>query len=166
MFVPFEQLDETSRVWIYQSASKLTEQQAEAINVDLYTFLQEWTAHNEMLHTNGKVYYNQFVVIFVDERFSGASGCSIDKSIHYIEHLEKKYDISLSERKKVAFLDDSNPNNGSVIKLSELSHLNTLVESGEINEDTMFFDNLVKTKYDFEKHWLKPFKNSWHKRFI
>jgi len=38
--------------------------------------------------------------------------------------------------------------------------------SGKINDETLVFDNLVKTKDQFLTQWLLPLKDSWHRRFV
>jgi hypothetical protein len=37
------------------------------------------------------------------------------------------------------------------------------VESKEVNDDTIVFNNLVQTKRDFEAKWQVPYKDSWLK---
>jgi len=38
--------------------------------------------------------------------------------------------------------------------------------SNLINDDTKVFDHLVATKKDFDTNWMKPLKESWHKRLV
>lgn len=166
MVVEFDQLDRSSRVWIYQSEHLLTDTQVEKIKVELNDFLEQWTSHNAKLYTSGAVYYNRFLVIFVDERFIGAGGCSIDKSVHFIEMLEKKYEVSLLGRTQVAFISDKENFVPTDILTADLSSLGILLEKGEISEETLVFDNLVKSKTEFETQWIKPLGHSWHKRFV
>ena len=110
-----------------------------------------------------------FIAIFVDERFAGASGCSIDKSVHFIGMLEKKYDISLMERTYVAYMqkaEDSEGEDISKIFTLPLSELKASYDDGNVNDETFVFDNLVKTKGEFLKRWVVPLGESWHKRFV
>jgi len=166
MVVEFDQLDRSSRVWIYQSEHLLTDTQVEKIKVELNDFLEQWTSHNAKLYTSGAVYYNRFLVIFVDERFIGAGGCSIDKSVHFIEMLEKKYEVSLLGRTQVAFISDKENFVPTDIFTANLSSLGILSEKGEISGETLVFDNLVKSKAEFQAQWIKPLGHSWHKRFV
>ena len=39
-------------------------------------------------------------------------------------------------------------------------------EAGKINDETLVFDNLVKTKADFDAKWQVPLGTSWHKRMV
>ncbi|MFZ1749015.1 MAG: hypothetical protein WAU01_02435 [Saprospiraceae bacterium] len=165
MLIPYEKLDAQSRVWIYQASDILTSDQVLGIKTELNEFLEDWTAHNAQLFTFGDVYYDRFLVIFADERFTGASGCSIDKSVHFIENIEKKYGISLLGRMQVAYLDGLKSDAKSIMT-SPLNDLQGLFADGVINSQTLVFDNLVKTKADFESKWTKPLQESWHKRFV
>lgn len=162
-------LDHSSKVWVYQAKDALTDEQTEGIREDLYAFLQQWTSHNNRLFTYGNVFHYQFIAIFVDERYAGASGCSIDKSVHFIEALEQKYNISLMERTQVAFMEKEIDEDGediSKIYTIELNDLGKAYHDGVIHDQTFVFDNLVKTKGDFLQRWVLPFGESWQKKFV
>jgi hypothetical protein len=49
-------------------------------------FCIQWTAHGANLKAYGEVRHHRFIVMIVDETAAGASGCSIDKSIHFIRN--------------------------------------------------------------------------------
>jgi len=55
---------------------------------------------------------------------------------------------------------------GETVKAAPRMEFAALYKSGEINNETLVFDNLVKTKGDFDKHWVKPLGESWHKRMV
>ena len=166
MLVEYKQLDPASRVWIYQSTHLLTDEQVEAIRLDLADFLEHWTAHNRQLYTWGDVLYHRFVVIMADERYAGASGCSIDKSVHFLEQLERKFHISLMERNQVAYLFHNEKTDRDSIKTCRLDELKTLMGQGILGPDALVFDNLVKSKEQFDTEWQKPVTVSWHRKFI
>lgn len=166
MLAAYEQLDPASRVWIYQCDRKLTDEEVLAMRPELTDFLEQWTAHNRQLYTWGDVLYHRFVVIMADERYAGASGCSIDKSVHFVEYLEKKYRISLLSRTLVAYLYHNETTHRDAIKTCQLDELAAKMADGTIDDDTLVFDNLVKTKADFESSWQKPVSASWHRKFV
>jgi len=41
-----------------------------------------------------------------------------------------------------------------------------MYQKGELTDETIVFDNLVKTKGDFEVNWRKKLGESWHKRMV
>jgi len=166
MLVPIQDLDDKSRVWIYQSSESLSEEQVIAIKSELLQFLEKWTSHNQRLYTSGDVLYNRFIVIMVDETYVGTGGCSIDKSIHFIEDLESRFNLTLLERTQVAYLTNFSDSNITSINTTHLDNLHQMIQNKSISEDTVVFNNLVKTKLDFLSSWKIPLGQSWHKRFL
>src|SRR5271165_5421624 len=97
------QFSENSRVWVYQANKKLSDNEANQMQNDLNSFTTSWTAHNHQLKAKGEVRYNRFIILTVDESQAGASGCSIDKSVHFIKHLEQQFNINLLDRFNLAY---------------------------------------------------------------
>lgn len=155
-------LDDRSRVWIYQADQELTEETRHEIQGYLYQFLSQWTAHHAELKSYGNLFHDQFLTLFVDETTAPASGCSIDSSVHFVEQLGQKYNVDFFNRMIFSYLDESNE---QVITLSNVD-FKAAYANGAITDNTLVFDNLVKTKDQFLKEWLKPLKDSWHKRFV
>ncbi|MBK9150151.1 MAG: ABC transporter ATPase [Saprospiraceae bacterium] len=169
MFLDLIALDNHSKVWIYQSKDQMDDDTVRSVNADLRDFLNYWTSHNRQLYTYGNIFHHRFVTIFVDETHADASGCSIDKSVHFIESLEMKYGLSLFDRENVAIMEKQFDEEGediSTIYTLPLSGLKDALKEGRINEQTLVFNNLVKTKEEFLKKWIVPLHQSWHKRFI
>ena len=92
MYVPFEDLPEESRVWIYQSNRKFSDAEFTEIENDLKTFLEGWAAHGTSLESSYQLKYNRFIVLAVNQDVQAATGCSIDASVEFIQALEKKYE--------------------------------------------------------------------------
>ena len=72
------------------------------------------------------------------------------------------YKVDFFNRMIFSYLDEANE---KVITLSK-DDFKAAYTDGTINDDTLVFDNLVKTKDQFLTEWLKPLKDSWHKRFV
>ena len=96
----------------------------------------------------------------VDESLAGASGCSIDKSVHFIKQIEQHYGVDLFDRMTFTYKD------GETVKSAPRMEFAELYKMGKINDATLVFDNLVKTKGDFTSNWVKPLGESWHKRMV
>ncbi len=159
MFVPFDTLENTARVWIYQSARKFTEAERLTISETLSAFTQEWVAHGNALKTSFKIFYDQFIVLAADESFNEASGCSIDGSIRVIKQIDQQYMLNLFDRKKVAFKKGSI----EVVDLSELSKTRT---EGIWQDNTLVFNNVVTVKGELETKWILPANQTWLKRYL
>ena len=151
---------EESKVWIYQSNRPFSEEEIETIKSEIHAFTDQWVSHSQQLMAFGMLMHGQFIVLMVDETRSGASGCSIDKSVHFMKYLEQKYNVSLFDRTTFAYFENEE------IKLMQQKEMSDLYKSGVINDETMVVNNLVKTRREFEQGWVIPLKNSWHKRMI
>ena len=95
-----------SRVWVYICNRNLLEEESTALQQQLDTFCRQWTAHNQALMATAEVFENQFVVLMVDETHAGASGCSIDKSVHFLEQLGESLNIDFFERMRFAWVGE------------------------------------------------------------
>lgn len=160
MLIPFEELDKNSKIWIYQSDRKLTEEEESFVQKNTESFLVEWTAHGNSLQAGMQLLYGQFLIIGVNEGVNEASGCSIDKSVQYITELGNALNIDLLQRSKVAV------KNQAQIQLIDFSEIKSAVASGIISRETEVFNNAIVSKQDLESNWLLPAANSWIKRYF
>ena len=160
MLVPSSQLPDHSRIWIYQSSREFTRDEIESISAETENFLQTWTAHDKSLKAGFEIRYNRFLILMIDEKVAGASGCSIDKSVHFVQALEKKYDINFLDRMKFAF--DSE--NG--VEVVSGDRFRELFSSGALTGDSLVFNNLIGTKKELSTGWKIPVKDSWHHNFV
>lgn len=149
-----------SRVWIYPASREITYDELDAIRPGLFLFLERWTAHNKSLNTYGNVFHRRFLGLFVDESLTGASGCSIDSSVHFVQNLGQQLDIDFFNRQDIHLLIEEE------VVTYKLNDLKSLFSNGIIDENTLFFNNLVKTKEQFLNSWVIPIKDGWAKRFI
>ena len=156
----YDLLPEDTRVWIYQANRPLGDAEVNELRPALEQFADQWVSHNQQLRAFGGVFHKQFIVLMVDESQAGASGCSIDKSVYFIKQIENAFQINLFDRMTFTYKD------GDLIKSAHRDDFASLYNSGKINDDTLVFDNLVKTKKDFDQVWLKPLGQSWHKRMV
>jgi hypothetical protein len=154
------EFSDESRVWIYQSNRALTVEEAKNLDMELNLFANQWTAHDQLLRATGQVLLNRFIVLIVDESKTGASGCSIDKSVHFMQVLEKAYNLDLFDRMTFAYKQDGE------VKTAKSNEFADLYKAGKINDQTPVFDNLVISLKDLKEKWIKPLSESWHKKFV
>lgn len=159
MYVNFNNLADDARIWIYQSNRSLTDQEQEEINTDLKTFLEQWTAHGKDLKAGFELKYKRFIIIGLDAQ-TQASGCSIDASVHFIQELEKKYEIDLLDRMNVSFKQ------GDFIAYKTLKDFKVMAKNKSVSKNTVVFNNLVATKAEYLDHWEVPASESWHSNFV
>jgi hypothetical protein len=145
-----------SRVWIYQADKKLTDEVVQQIQKELDKFTTGWTAHNNQLKAKGEVRYNRFLILIVDESQAGASGCSIDKSVHFMQNIGQHFNINLFDRFNLAYRD------GEEILSLPRHAFEDMLKQGKINTETIVYNNMVQNLTELETKWEVPFKNSWH----
>jgi hypothetical protein len=150
------QFSENSRVWVYQANRKLTDNEVEDIKVLLDDFTTGWTAHNNQLKAKAEIRYDRFLILIVDEGQAGASGCSIDKSVHFMQQLETQFNINLFDRFNLAYRDENE------ILSAPRHEFEELLKQGSINTNTVVFNNMVQNLAELENKWEVPFKESWH----
>ncbi|WP_298881390.1 ABC transporter ATPase [uncultured Polaribacter sp.] len=160
MFTEYNNLPNTSRVWIYQSDREFTEKEIEFISSKAVEFINQWTRHGDDLKGSFTIKYNQFFVLAVDESFNNVSGCSIDSSVRFIQKIENELKLDLMNKMNVTFKDNNN------INLVKLSDFQRFAKEQKVTTETIVFNNMVATKADFENNWEIKAKDSWHKRFL
>jgi len=160
MFIDFELLPDSSRIWVYQADRTLTEHEVEQIAKKLVPFVSNWKRHGDDLKASFKIVYQQFVILAVDEDYNDVSGCSIDASVHIIREIEKELNIDMFDKMKVTFKDGTNIN---TITLQEFK---TYAKQQKINTKTVVFNNMINSKIDLINAWEIEAGKSWHAKFL
>ena len=161
MFVPFETLPESSKVWIYQLSRLMSDEEAEQLFTEAKLFVDNWTAHQANLKASVTVLYNVFVIFAVDESHNDASGCSIDSKVHFIKSIEKKMGMDFFDRFKVAFACGK-----AGVSIVPLHDLNNFLSNKTISAHTLVFNNLISDLSEFRNSWKVPLKDSWVINFV
>ena len=151
--IAFRELPPHSRIWIYQNTREFTSSEAESIKKKAEEFVTQWTSHDQLMKASIEIFHNRFVVVCVDEKTAPASGCGIDKSVKFIQTMEKEFSITLLDRMNVAYRKDGKILSGPIAELKNAGNVTV-------------FNNLVATKEEFEKNWEVPLEKSWHLKFI
>lgn len=160
MLVPFEDLPEYSRIWIYQCNRPFTEAESAAVKAACETFLANWTAHGSALHAGVTMPYNRFIIFGLDAQQGSASGCSIDASVHFIQGLEAQYGVDLLDKMNVTYKQ------GPHVAHKTLKDFKQMAKDRAVNKNTIVFNNLVNTKAEFEQAWEVSASDSWHGQFM
>ncbi|PHR90626.1 MAG: ABC transporter ATPase [Leeuwenhoekiella sp.] len=160
MLIQFKELPQTSRVWIYQSDRKFTEEELPKLKQELAVFLEQWTAHGADLNAGFEIKYDRFIVIGLDQHINAASGCSIDAQVRFIQKLEAAYDVSLLDKMNVTYIQNDR------LHFKPLADFKKMAKDGAVGKNTTVFNNLVNTIEEYEEHWEVPAIESWHNRFF
>jgi hypothetical protein len=122
-------------------------------------FIAQWSAHGVPLRGAREVRHDQFVLVGVDERAAGVSGCSIDALVRRMQHVEVALGVELTNNAPVLYRD------GDVIARVAREDFGALVAAGRVGLDTMVFDNTLTTVGDIrDGRWEIQAAQSWHAR--
>jgi chemotaxis regulatin CheY-phosphate phosphatase CheZ len=160
MYIPFEDLPEHSKIWIYQANRKLSDEEVTEITEATKEFVENWAAHGTSLEASFVMKYNRFIILAVNQDFHPATGCSIDSSVQFIQNLEAKYEIDLLDKMNVTY------KTGEFIAFKTLIEFKQLAKSKSVSENTIVFNNLVNTIEEWQDFWEVPANESWHSRFF
>ncbi|MCF6167798.1 ABC transporter ATPase [Lutibacter sp.] len=160
MLINFENLPDTSKVWIYQSNREFSDNEIEIIKTKLDSFLENWQGHGDDLKASYQLKYNHFIILAVDEKFNEVSGCSIDASVNLIKQFEKEFKLDLTNKLNISFKVNNNIN---IVSLADFQHY---AKQGKIDLNTVVFNNMAASKADFMNNWEVIAAKSWHKRFF
>lgn len=160
MYIPFSDIDFQSRVWVYQANRELTPEETGIITETLKASLDTWEAHGKPLTASGKIFEHRFIVIAVDERDELPSGCSIDKSVHWLQEIGQRMNIDFFDR-SLAYIDENNH-----VKTIPVPKIKQAIINETIQPTTTIFDNQVATKAQWMNRWKVPASNSWLNRYF
>jgi len=160
MYVPFDTLPEDSRIWIYQSNRKFSDEEIAQIESELQTFTDTWAAHGSGLEASFLTRYNRFIILAVNQETQAATGCSIDASVHFIQQIEKKFNVDLLDKMNVTF------RNGEHIAHKTLLDFKKMAKDKAVTANTIVFNNLVNTVGEWNEFWEVTAGESWHSRFF
>ena len=161
MYVPFEQLPKTARVWIYQASRALTTEELLQINQALVQFSGSWDSHGAILQNSFEVLYDRFIVFAVDESHHIASGCSIDKSVNLMKLLSEQLQVDLLDKTQIAYFTKEN-----TIASFDFKKTKECIASKTIDIHTEVFNNLVDNIADFQVKWKINIENTWLEKYF
>jgi hypothetical protein len=150
-----------ARVWVYQAHEPFLTESIPDIQQHLQQFTQQWVSHNRALRAVGQVVENRFVVLAVDESQAGASGCSIDSSVAFLKKLGNAYQRDLFDRMRFSYVEAD----GTVETVGK-EEFAARYAAGQISDDTIVFDPLVKDMGEWRTAFRKRLADSWHARFV
>ena len=154
MLTLYSELPSHSKVFIYQSNKELNNKELSQIKNLLTDFSANWQTHGKPVYNSFKL-FNYFICFFVDESSYTTSGCSLDSMVSLIKSIGVKFNIDFFNRNNIAFIDNMQTKLLSINDFKDLIHLDMIV-----------YNNLVKTKSEFESSWKSPVQETWLSRYL
>jgi hypothetical protein len=157
VWVPFEQLPASARLWVFTSPVALD---TDLIHPALQTFVQSWTAHQQDLRASASLSDGYFILLAVDENQTAASGCSIDKATHFVQDLGQSLNLNFLEKRRYFYRIGDQP-----IQVLDHQSMQAAVADGMVADSALVADTLLNKVGDLDRLWL-PFGESWHRRLF
>ena len=136
--VPFDSLPDSSRVWIFGSDRRLSEDAAKTLMREVGDHLANWKAHGEPLTVGSQLIDDRFLVVAVDQSTAGASGCSIDGLFRVLQATQGKLGVNLVGGGRLFYRDGRGQ-----VQCAARSEMDELRASGAITDDTVVFDTTI-----------------------
>ena len=155
--VPFETLPDSARVWVFGSDRPLSDEATEQLMKAVEGYLDQWNAHGEPLTAAYEWRFGRLLVIGVDQRSAGASGCSIDGLFRVMQKLEPQLGgARLVGGGRVFYRDSSGE-----VQSAERHELKALRDSGAIRENSVVFDTSLTDLGSLREGFERPARKSW-----
>jgi hypothetical protein len=149
-----------SKIWIYTFSKTLTEFQEQEIAKSLAIFCNNWTAHSKELRAFWNIYDSKILVLGVDEHLNPASGCSIDKSVHFLQDIEQQFNLEVFNRLLFSYI-----NNNQIITLNR-EDFQTALDEKHIKPNTIVVNTLAKNWGEWNSIGFQALQDSWMKNLF
>jgi hypothetical protein len=146
MYVPFENLPEESKIWVYQSNRKFSDTEFSEMSLPCRPSLKIGHTRTSLV-SSYQLKYNRFIILAVDQDVQSATGCSIDASVEFIQSLEQKYKVDLLDKMNVTF------KLGEHIAHKPLIDFKKMVKDKAVTGNTIVFNNLINNIQEYNESW-------------
>ena len=143
----FKKMPATSRVWTYLCNRSLSPSETEDLQSHIDAFTLSWKAHQRPLSAQGKILFNRYIVLVVDESFEAISGCSIDSSVHFVKMIESKLGVEFFNRLNVLVSEE---NQHKIVSYHDLESL----------KGAHVFNPRIETLKELRESWLVEIKEA------
>ena len=157
--IAFDQLPPDARLWIFAAERPLSPAESSRVLEEADAFISEWMAHGVPLRAARDLRHDQFVLVGVDERAAGVSGCSIDALVRRMQQLESVLGLELINNGPVLYREGD-----AVVRVSR-DRFAELAAAGTVGPNTRVFDNTLTRVGDLlAGKWEVKAGESWHAR--
>ena len=155
----FDRLPSDARLWIFAAERPLTPEEGRKVLAETDAFIDQWTAHGMPLAAGRELRHQRFVLVGVDERAAGASGCSVDALVRRMQELERELGLELVNNGPVLYRE------GDAIQRVPRERFAELAASGTVSPSTLVFDNTLTRVGDLMAgKWEVKAADAWHGR--
>ena len=157
----FDKLPDDARVWVFGAAAPVDDIDAAKLLAAVDAYLVTWKAHGHPLTAAREWRDERFLVIGVDQRTEGASGCSIDGLFRTLQDLERAVGSSMVGGGLVFFRGP-----GDLVCALPRDDFEALARRGGADGTTPVFDTTITSAGDYRKRFERPASESWHNTLL
>jgi hypothetical protein len=151
-----KEMPDHARVWVY-AADKSLSAIEQAIMMDkTEDFLGNWSSHGAAIDAAYEIVHNRILIIAVDETQVQASGCGIDKQVHFIKKLGTEHGMDFMNRTLVLYERDG------ILAEATLHQFWAERKALIISDETKVVDTTIRTVGELRTSLVKSFRDSWH----
>jgi hypothetical protein len=154
MYIPFNEISDQARVWVYQANRPLSQPELDGIKNYLTREMADWAAHGEALQGSFDVRFHQVFVVAVDEQVNQASGCSIDASTRWFKELGADLGVDFFDR-SCAVVE------GESLTLISLLRIKQAVIDGILKADSLVIPLQTADVAAYRSGWLASAEATW-----
>ena len=157
----FDQLPDDARVWVFGAAAPVDDVDAAKLLAAVDAFLLQWKAHGHPLTAAREWRDERFLVVGVDQRTEGASGCSIDGLFRTLQELERAVGSSMVGGGLVFFRGP-----GDLVCALSRDDFEALARRGGADVATRVFDTTITNAGDYRARFEVAAGESWHRTLL
>jgi len=155
--VPFEELPDHGRLWVFPASDTLADDTAAAFLDAVDEFLVGWAAHGVPLSSGRELREGRFLLVGVDVDAEAPSGCSVDEFVNRLRGLGSELGVSLIDHAPVWYRQA-----GEIHSVSR-PDFRKLAAAGTVDATTRVFDTSLTTVGQFRAGALeRPASETWH----
>ena len=158
--VPFTQLPDSARIWVFASDRELKGAPAETMLAAVDRFLADWKAHGVPLRSAREWRDDRFLAVGVDVTQENASGCSIDGLFRAFQDVQREVGAQLVGGGRVFY------RGANGIETTTREEFLDRVKRGEIKRDTPVFDTSITDAKTWRAAFETPAARSWTGKYF
>lgn len=159
--VAFDTLPADARVWVFAASRPLDATEASALLAPVDAYLATWKAHGAPLTVARDLREHRFLVIGVDQRTAGASGCSIDALYRTLQQVEGVLGTALVAGGRVFWRARDGAVHGGT-----RAEFSAAAVRGDVTPATPVFDTNVSTVAALDGTFERAAADSWHRQLL
>jgi hypothetical protein len=159
MYIPFQEMPDQARIWVYQASRSLQASEIDQITQTITEACHAWEAHGAPLQAFFEIRYEQVIIVAVNEAMNAASGCSIDASTRWFKSLGESFQVDFFNRDLAVVRNEQ-------VALFGLGQLKSSVEAGNLHPSDQIITPLLQTVKQYRDAWTSKAEESYLKRYF